>query len=134
MRTPRTALMLIAGTTLALSTACGGDDGGGGGSALSDEAFCARIVELEEQSDDLDEFDPAFTEALNELRASAPNDDVRDAIGTFIEFFEEAEALDEDDPEAFERLFEMMGSPELASAEAVLDDYTENVCGLDFDE
>ena len=135
MRSTRTPLMLIAGLTLALPIACGGDDagGGGGGGALSDEAFCARIAQLEEETDAMtvDEADEMFLDAMTELRAAAPNDEVRDALGTFVDFFEEIDALDEDDPEAFERIFELAESPEFASAEAVLEDYSVNVCGFE---
>ncbi|TVR26823.1 MAG: hypothetical protein EA389_04765 [Ilumatobacter sp.] len=135
MRLTRTPLMLIAGLALVLPIACGGDDssGGAGGAALSDEAFCARISQLEEETDAMtaDESDAMFLDAMTELRAAAPNDEVRDALGTFVDFFEEIDSLDENDPEAFERIFELAESPEFASAEAVLEDYSVNVCGFE---
>jgi hypothetical protein len=137
MRLTRTPLMLIAGVALAFPTACGGDDAGGGGgggsAALSDEAFCARISQLEQETEAMtaDEADAAFLDGMTELRAAAPNDEVRDALGTFVDFFEELESLDENDPEAFERIFELAESPEFVSAEAVLENYSVNVCGFE---
>lgn len=141
MRTPRTALMLLASAALVVTTACGGDDdssagsgGGGGGSPLSDDAFCARIEAIQDEADavsDVEEADAMFFDGLRELQASAPNPEVRDAIGTFVDFLDEIEGLDEDDPEAFERMFELAQSPDFLEASEVLEDYSVNTCGFD---
>jgi hypothetical protein len=144
MRMPRTSITLLAGVALLVPVACGGDDAGsgdagggdGGAVALSDEAFCERIEQLEAEVDELtqDEAEARFLEDIRALRSVAPNDEVRSALETFEEFFEQVASIDETDPEALEEIFELAASPRFVEAEATLERYSVETCGFEPDD
>ncbi|CAN5446465.1 hypothetical protein BH23ACT3_BH23ACT3_14860 [soil metagenome] len=130
----RRSLSVVAVISLFAAVGCGGDDSSGGGAAaLSDEEFCELVIALEEQNADTtsDLGDEAFLEDIRALRAAAPNDEIRGALGTFEEFLVSVEDLDEDDPEAFGEIFELMESSEFVEAEATLERYSVETCGIE---
>lgn len=144
MRNVRRSIGALAVAAALGMTACGGDDGGGaggaggggaggGGSRLTDEAFCARLVELEEQTSQLDpdEADAAFFGQLSALVAAAPNDQLRSALSTFGDIAQKLEGIDENDPEAFGEAFAIFFDPKVIAASETLETYLTDTCGID---
>lgn len=115
--------------------ACGGDDGGGG-SALSDEAFCARVAEIEAETASLsqEEADEQFLETFTALAAQAPNSELRSALTTLADVFEQLDAIDDDDPEAFGEIFTILGDQDFITAVSTVETYFVETCGFDPDE
>lgn len=135
-RTRRISAALVGGALL-VASACGNDDDG----ALSDDEFCERMEQLEEDFDEEpgdeesgDELDAEALDALADLAASAPNDEVRDALNTFGGFAERLDGLDEDDPEAFGEAMSIVFDPEFTGAVESLEDYLVGTCGFDESE
>lgn len=92
-RTPRTTRLVVAlaaGGALALS-ACGSDSGGGGGST---DAFCERITQLAESSDDTT--DEENLAALQGVADAAPSE-IADEMDQLVSGFEQLQSID---PEA----------------------------------
>lgn len=122
-------------TVALLLTACGGDDGGPGGSSsatLTDAEFCARLEELEAQSETMSEedADAAFFEAIGPLVASAPNPEIAAALSAIAGMVERLEGLDDDDPEAFGEAFAIMFDPEFLASAEYLETYLTETCGF----
>ncbi|MEX2628284.1 MAG: hypothetical protein WD225_15465 [Ilumatobacteraceae bacterium] len=128
-RTRRIAGLMVSGALL--TAACGGDD-----DALSDDEFCERMEQVEEEfeEDPDDELDAEDLNRLADLATSAPNDEIRDALNTFGEFAERLEGVDEDDPEAFGEAMSIVFDPEFTSAFESLEEYLVGTCGYDESE
>lgn len=117
------ALVLL----LATAVACGGDDGGSDGGDA--EAFCERLVELDED-DQLDLDEEAAFDAFDELVELAP-EEIDSDLERIRDAFEELSSIDEDDPEAFGAAFEIILDPAVASALEDFAGYAEDECGVE---
>lgn len=108
--------------------------GGNSGTRLSDEAFCAKIVILDNQTSGDDTSPQGMLDSLNllkDLAKMAPTAELQQAIEAFTPLLEEMAKLDQDDPEAFSTMIGQMFNPELVKAAEVLDAYTTDVCGIE---
>ncbi|GDX26789.1 hypothetical protein LBMAG12_11630 [Actinomycetes bacterium] len=130
--------------TLALSIvsiSCGGGDdaiGGNSSTRLSDEAFCAKIMVLNEQtSSDSPNPSPNPKEMLEmltviqDMTKVAPTAELQEALEAYTPLLEEMSKLDQDDPEAFATAISTLFTPEVMKAAEVLDAYTTDVCGIE---
>lgn len=107
--------------------------GGNSSTRLSDEAFCAKIVSLDNQTSGDDTSPQGMLEmltVLEDLAKVAPTAELQQAIETFTPLLEKMGKLDQDDPEAFSTMMGQMFNPELIKAGEVLDAYTTDVCGI----
>lgn len=139
MRTtsPRLFVATLALSIVAIS--CGGGGGGdamGGnsGTRLSDEAFCAKITTLDNQTSGDDTSPQAMLDSLKllkDLAKTAPTAEVQQAIEAFTPLLEEMAKIDENDPEAFSTILSNLFNPEIMKAGEVLEAYTTNVCGIE---
>jgi hypothetical protein len=137
MRTtyPRLLVATLALSIVAIS--CGaGDDAMGDNSStrLSDEAFCAKIVSLDNQTSGDDTSPQAMLDSLKllkDLAKTAPTAELQQAIEAFTPLLEEMAKIDENDPEAFSTIFSNLFNPEIMKAGEVLEAYTTNVCGFE---
>jgi hypothetical protein len=127
------ALLALLLLTLA---ACGGDDGGGEASGDDDgggdaEAFCERLVDLDE-ADELDLDEDAAIEAFDELVDLAP-DEIDSELQRIQEAFAALTELEEggDSEDAFTEAFEIILDPALTSALEDFADYAEEECGVE---
>ncbi len=132
---PRLFVATLALSIVAISCG-GGDDAMGGNSStrLSDEAFCAKIVSLDNQTSGDDTSPEAMLEMLKllkDLAKTAPTAELQQAIEAFTPFLEEMAKIDENDPEAFSTIFSNLFNPEIMKAGEVLEAYTTNVCGFE---
>ena len=133
---PRLFVATLALSIVAIS--CGGGDGGdamGGNSStrLSDEAFCAKIVSLDNQTSGDDMSPQGMLEmltVLEDLAKVAPTAELQQAIETYTPLLEKMAKLDQNDPEAFSTMMGQLFSPELIKASEVLDAYITDVCGI----
>jgi hypothetical protein len=120
-------LKVLAVTSLVLGlAACGG--GGGSVAGGSAEEFCAEIERLEAMpdSDDI----TATLRAFTELRDTAPNGEIRDALDTLSGIVESLAGFDENDPEAFGAVFALLMDPEVIEAGELLEKFGEEECGI----
>lgn len=133
---PRLFVATLALSIVAIS--CGGGDdgdamGGNSSTRLSDEAFCAKITTLDNQTSGDDTSPQGMLDSLNllkDLAKMAPTAELQQAIEAFTPLLEEMAKLDENDPEAFSTMIGQMFNPELVKAAEVLDAYTTDVCGM----
>jgi len=124
----------LALSIVTISCGGGGDAMGGNSSTrLSDEAFCAKIVSLDNQTSGDDTSPQGMLEmltVLEDLAKVAPTAELQQAIETFTPLLEKMGKLDQDDPEAFSTMMGQLFNPELIKAGEVLDAYTTDVCGI----
>lgn len=107
--------------------------GGNSSTRLSDEAFCAKIVSLDNQTSGDDMSPQGMLEmltVLEDLAKVAPTAELQQAIETFTPLLEKMGKLDQNDPEAFSTMMGQLFNPELIKAGEVLDAYTTDVCGI----
>lgn len=128
------ASALIAVVVLAVVTACGGDDGGSDSAddaTTGDaEAFCERLVELDE-AEELDLEDEETQAVLDELVELAP-DEIDSDLRRIQNAFEELTALEEDGGEdAFGAAFEIILDPAFTSSLEDFAQYAEDECGVE---
>ncbi len=132
---PRLFVATLALSIVAIS--CGGGDdamGGNNSTRLSDEAFCAKIVSLDNQTSGDDTSPQAMLDSLKllkDLAKTAPTAELQQAIEAFTPLLEEMAKIDENDPEAFSTIFSNLFNPEIMKAGEVLEAYTTNVCGFE---
>lgn len=129
MTTPRARSAVALVVSAVLLAACG-SGGGSSGDRLSDEAFCARLDELE-QGDTLDD-----TAALAEIAAladRAPDEQLGRALRQIASFASTLDALDEDDEEAFGEAMALLFDPRNLAAIEQLETYLTDTCGFDMD-
>ena len=108
--------------------------GGNNSTRLSDEAFCAKIVSLDNQTSGDDTSPQAMLDSLKllkDLAKTAPTAELQQAIEAFTPLLEEMAKIDENDPEAFSTIFSNLFNPEIMKAGEVLEAYTTNVCGFE---
>lgn len=126
--------------TLALSIvsiSCGGGDdaiGGNSSTRLSDEAFCAKIMVLNEQTSSDSPNPKEMLEMLTviqDMTKVAPTAELQEALEAYTPLLEEMSKLDQDDPEAFATAISTLFTPEVMKAAEVLDAYTTDVCGIE---
>ncbi len=124
-------LLAVLALTIVTLAACGGDDGGGSDSADDGgdaEAFCERLVELDEAGLDLSD-EEAFGsfEDLVELAPEAIDSETR----RIQRAFEEVSELDEDDPDSVGAAFEIVLDPAFNRALEDFSVYAEDECGVE---
>ena len=132
---PRLLVATLALSIVAIS--CGGGDdamGGNGSTRLSDEAFCAKIVSLDNQTSGDDTSPEAMLEMLQviqDMAKVAPTAELQEALEAYIPYFEKMSKLDQNDPEAIAAFFGDFSTRELLNAGEVLKTYGRRVCGMD---
>jgi hypothetical protein len=126
-RTTRT-LSALSLTLVLAGTACGGGDSSG--SALTDEAFCAKVAAMENMDPSGDDI-TAVTDALEELAAAAPTKELREALETLGPVMTAMSGIDENDPDAMNKAFEVMMDPEVIAAGELIEKYSSETCGIE---
>jgi hypothetical protein len=127
---PLTIVALAVTPILAVS--CGDDSSS---SRLSDEEFCAKLVEIEASNAfNLDENDPEMLQEMltvfADLAQTAPTDELKKAFETMGPLIEKMSEIDENDPDALGEVMSMMFDPEVAAAGETLDAYSTDVCKI----
>jgi hypothetical protein len=120
-------LRVLAVTSLVLGlAACGG--GGGSVAGGSAEEFCAELERLEAmpETDDI----TAGLRAFAELRDTAPNGEIRDALDTLTQLIESLGEFDENDPDAFGAVFGLFADSEVMEAVESLETFGREECGI----
>lgn len=107
------------------TTACGG----GSQASNSEQAFCDEIEKLD--SLDFDSNVDSAAKILMDLAKKAPSDEIRNALGVIAPIFDQLAEADPNDPNAMNEIFEMMSSPEVASASEVLESFSTDICGFE---
>ena len=133
---PRLLVATLALSIVAIS--CGGGGGGdamGGNSStrLSDEAFCAKITALNNETSSDSPNPEEMLEMLTviqDMAKVAPTAELQQALEAYIPYFEKMSKLDQNDPQ-FGAQYLALATPELLNAGAVLDAYGRRVCGID---
>ncbi len=136
---PRLFVATLALSIVAISCG-GGDDAMGGNSStrLSDEAFCAKIVSLDNQTSGDDTSPEAMLEMLQviqDMAKVAPTAELQEAFEAYAPLLEGMAKLDQNDaqndPEAFSTMMGQLFTPEVMKAVEILEAYTTNVCGIE---
>jgi len=112
-----------------IGASCGGDDSGSG-SALSNEAFCAKLSSLDDLdplSDDMSK----LTEIVEELADVAPSAELRDAVLTLTPMMTVLAELDENDPAAMSEMMEILTDPDVVAAGESIEEFGVETCGLE---
>jgi hypothetical protein len=128
-------LVGLLGALALVATACGNDDGpasaggGGGGGAMSEQAFCNMIAEIEEDADDLD--DAEAIAMFGRMAQRAPNPELREAMLRLADAAELLEDLDDDDPESIGEAFALMFDPDFVAAAETIERFMSDTCGID---
>lgn len=141
MRTtsPRLFVATLALSIVAISCG-GGDDAMGGNSStrLSDEAFCAKIVSLDNQTSGDDTSPEAMLEMLQviqDMAKVAPTAELQEAFEAYAPLLEGMAKLDQNDaqndPEAFSTMMSQLFTPEVMKAVEILEAYSTDVCGIE---
>lgn len=141
MRTTSPRLLVA---TLALSIfaiSCGGGDdamGSNSSTRLSDEAFCAKIVSLDNQTSGDDTSPEAMLEMLQviqDMAKVAPTAELQEAFEAYAPLLEGMAKLDQNDaqndPEAFSTMMGELFTPEVMKAVEILEAYSTDVCGIE---
>jgi hypothetical protein len=141
MRTtsPRLFVATLALSIVAISCG-GGDDAMGGNSStrLNDEAFCAKIVSLDNQTSGDDTSPEAMLEMLQviqDMAKVAPTAELQEAFEAYAPLLEGMAKLDQNDaqndPEAFSTMMGQLFTPEVMKAVEILEAYSTDVCGIE---
>jgi hypothetical protein len=141
MRTtsPRLFVATLALSIVAISCGGGGDAMGGNSSTrLSDEAFCAKIVSLDNQTSGDDTSPEAMLEMLQviqDMAKVAPTAEVQQALEVYAPVLEGMAKLDQNDaqndPEALSTMMGQLFTPEVMKAVEILEAYSTDVCGIE---
>ena len=134
---PRLFVATLALSIVAIS--CGGGDdgdamGGNSSTRLSDEAFCAKITALNNETSGDDTSPEAMLEMLQviqDMAKVAPTAELQEALEAYAPMFEGMSKLDQNDPAALSTAISKLFTPELMKAGEVLDAYTTDVCGIE---
>ena len=137
MRTtsPRLFVATLALSIVAISCG-GGDDAMGGNSStrLSDEAFCAKITALNNETSS-DSPNPeemlGMLTVIQDMAKVAPTAELQEALEAYTPLLEKMSKLDQNDPEAFATIIGDFITPPLLKAAEVLGAYTTDVCGIE---
>jgi len=136
---PRLFVATLALSIVAISCG-GGDDAMGGNSStrLSDEAFCAKIVSLDNQTSGDDTSPEAMLEMLQviqDMAKVAPTAELQEAFEAYAPLLEGMAKLDQNDaqndPEAFSTMMGELFTPEVMKAVEILEAYSTDVCGIE---
>ncbi len=136
---PRLFVATLALSIVAISCG-GGDDAMGGNSStrLSDEAFCAKIVSLDNQTSGDDTSPEAMLEMLQviqDMAKVAPTAELQEALEAYAPLLEGMAKLDQNDaqndPEAFSTIMGQLFTPEVMKAVEILEAYSTDVCGIE---
>jgi len=136
---PRLLVATLALSIVAISCG-GGDDAMGGNSStrLSDEAFCAKIVSLDNQTSGDDTSPEAMLEMLQviqDMAKVAPTAELQEALEAYAPLLEGMAKLDQNDaqndPEAFSTMMSQLFTPEVIKAVEILEAYSTDVCGIE---
>ena len=136
---PRLLVATLALSIVAISCG-GGDDAMGGNSStrLSDEAFCAKIVSLDNQTSGDDTSPEAMLEMLQviqDMAKVAPTAELQEAFEAYAPLLEGMAKLDQNDaqndPEAFSTMMGELFTPEVMKAVEILEAYSTDVCGIE---
>ena len=108
---------------------------GSSSSRLSDEEFCAKLIEIEASNAfNLDDNDPEMLKEMlivfADLAKTAPNDELKKALEIMGPLIEKMSEMDENDPDALGEMMSMMFDPEVASAGETFDAYSTDVCKI----
>ena len=134
---PRLFVATLALSIVAISCGGGGGDdamGGNNSTRLSDEAFCAKITALNNETSGDDTSPEAMLEMLQvieDMAKVAPTAELQEALEAYTPLLEKMSKLDQNDPEAFTAIIGDFITPELMKAGEVLDAYTTDVCGIE---
>ena len=138
---PRLFVATLALSIVAISCGGGGGDdamGGNNSTRLSDEAFCAKITALNNETSGDDTSPEAMLEMLQvieDMAKVAPTAELQEAFEAYAPLLEGMAKLDQNDaqndPEAFTAIIGDFITPELMKAGEVLDAYTTDVCGIE---
>ena len=136
---PRLLVATLALSIVAIS--CGGGDdvmGGNSSTRLSDEAFCAKIVSLDNQTSGDDTSPEAMLEMLQviqDMAKVAPTAELQEAFEAYAPLLEGMAKLDQNDaqndPEAFSTMMGQLFTPEVMKAVEILEAYSTDVCGIE---
>lgn len=113
-------------SSVALSCLVLASCGGESGTSAVDESFCKEVEKLDQL--DIETDIAAAAGILSELAQKAPSDEVRDALNTIAPIFERLSTVDENDATALSEIAQLMSSPEVTQASAVLERYGAEVC------
>lgn len=131
---PRLLIATMALSFVAVACGGGGDAmGGNSGTRLTDEAFCAKIATLNDQTSGDNPSPQAMLDSLKviqEMAKVAPTAELQQALEAYTPLLEEMSKLDQNDPEALSTIIGKMVTPELTAAGKVLSAYTTDVCGI----
>ena len=136
---PRLLVATLALSIVAISCG-GGDDAMGGNSStrLNDEAFCAKIVSLDNQTSGDDTSPEAMLEMLQviqDMAKVAPTAELQEAFEAYAPLLEGMAKLDQNDaqndPEAFSTMMGELFTPEVMKAVEILEAYSTDVCGIE---
>ena len=134
---PRLLVATLALSIVAIS--CGGGGGGdamGGNSStrLSDEAFCAKITALNNETSS-DSPNPEemleMLQVIQDMAKVAPTAELQEALEAYAPLFEEMAKLDQDDPAALSTAVSKLFTPEVMKAGEILEAYSTDVCGIE---
>ena len=134
---PRLFVATLALSIVAIS--CGGGGGGdamGGNSStrLSDEAFCAKITALNNETSGDDTSPEAMLEmlqVLQDMAKVAPTAELQEALEAYAPMFEGMSKLDQNDPAALSTAISKLFTPEVMKAGEILEAYSTDVCGIE---
>ena len=133
---PRLLVATMALSIVAIS--CGGGGGGdamGGNSStrLSDEAFCAKITALSNETSggDTAEAMLEMLQVIQDMAKVAPTAELQEALEAYAPLYEGMSKLDQDDPEALSAAVDELFTPEVMKAGEILEAYSTDVCGIE---
>ena len=134
---PRLFVATLALSIVAIS--CGGGDdgdamGGNSSTRLSDEAFCAKITALNNETSGDDTSPEAMLEmlqVLQDMAKVAPTAELQEALEAYAPMFEGMSKLDQNDPAALSTAISKLFTPEVMKAGEILEAYSTDVCGIE---
>ncbi len=134
---PRLFVATLALSIVAIS--CGGGDdgdamGGNSSTRLSDEAFCAKITALNNETSGDDTSPEAMLEMLQviqDMAKVAPTAELQEALEAYAPMFEGMSKLDQNDPAALSTAISKLFTPEVMKAGEILEAYSTDVCGIE---
>ena len=132
---PRLLVATLALSIVAISCG-GGDDAMGGNSStrLSDEAFCAKITALNNETSS-DSPNPEemleMLQVIQDMAKVAPTAELQEALEAYAPMFEGMSKLDQNDPAALSTAISKLFTPEVMKAGEILVAYSTDVCGIE---
>ena len=135
MRKTSSYLLFIATTMSVLTVSCASDQmASPAGDRLTDEAFCAKITALNNETSSDSPNPEEMLEMLTviqDMAKVAPTAELQEALEAYTPLLEKMSKLDQNDPEAFATIIGDFITPPLLKAAEVLGAYTTDVCGIE---